>query len=65
MALIQATGQSIRWRDDATPPTGSVGMRISSGEEFWYTGNLDAIQFIEEATSAQLNISYYSSESGV
>jgi hypothetical protein len=62
MALIQASVQSIRWRDDATPPTPSVGMRISAGEEFWYTGNLDAIQFIEEIAGGKLNVSYYSSE---
>jgi hypothetical protein len=61
MALIQAVDQNVRWRDDATPPTSSVGMRISAGEEFWYTGNLDAIQFIEEVASSQLNVSYYSS----
>lgn len=62
MALIQAVTQNVRWRDDGTNPTNSVGMRISAGEEFWYTGDLDAIKFIEEVASAELNVSYYSTE---
>lgn len=62
MALIQAVTQNVRWRDDGTSPTASVGMRISAGEEFWYTGNIDAIEFIEEVASAELNVSYYSTD---
>lgn len=61
-ALIQAVAQNVRWRDDGTNPSASVGMRISAGEEFWYTGDLDAIKFIEEVASAELNVSYYSTE---
>lgn len=60
MALIQAVTQNVRWRDDGSSPTASIGMRISAGEEFWYTGNIDAIKFIEEVASAELNVSYYS-----
>jgi len=62
MALIQSVTQNVRWRDDGTSPTSSVGMRISAGEEFWYTGDLDAIEFIEEVASAELNVSYYSTD---
>lgn len=60
MALIQAVTQNVRWRDDGPSPTASVGMRISAGEEFWYIGDIDAIKFIEEVASAELNVSYYS-----
>lgn len=62
MALIQAVTQNVRWRDDGTSPTSSIGMRISAGEEFWYTGDVDAIKFIEEVASAELNVSYYSTD---
>jgi len=62
MALIQAVTQNVRWRDDGTSPAAGVGMRISAGEEFWYTGDLDAIEFIQEVASTQLNVSYYSTE---
>jgi hypothetical protein len=58
-ALIQALGQNVRYRDDGTDPTTTVGQRIHAGETIYYTGNLDSIRFIEEAASAELNISVY------
>lgn len=59
-ALIQATGQNVRWRDDGTNPTASVGMRITAGDTMDYdAGQLKVIAFIEEAASATLNVSYY------
>ena len=59
IALIQASTQGVRWRDDGTAPTGTIGMPLGAGNDFVYTGNLAAIQFIEVAPSAQLNVSYY------
>ena len=59
VALIQALNQNVRWRDDGTDPTGSVGMRLHAGESFFYTGDLRAIKFIEETASAQLNVTAY------
>lgn len=59
-ALIQCTGQPIRWRDDGNAPTATVGMRITVGETLEYKGNLSAIRFIQEAASGVLNVSYYS-----
>lgn len=58
VALIQAEGQNIRWRDDGVSPTGTVGFRLLAGESKVF-GNLDALEFIEEAASAKLNVSYY------
>lgn len=59
MALIQAQDQTVRWRDDGVSPSATVGMYITANEEYWYTGNLSVIEFIEETTSAKLNVSYY------
>ena len=59
LALIQATDQNVRWRDDATDPTSSSGMQLEAGADFWYTGDLDQVKFIEETASAKLNVSYY------
>lgn len=59
VALIQAEGQAVRWRDDGTSPTASVGMLISSGETVPYSGSLSAFKVIETAASAKLNVSYY------
>ena len=59
VALIQAEDQNVRWRDDGTDPTASVGMLLEAGKDMLYTGDLGAIKFIEEAASAKLNVSYY------
>jgi hypothetical protein len=59
VAIIQAEAQSIRWRDDGTNPTTSVGMVLSAGESLFFTGDLAGFSAIEVAASAKLNISYY------
>lgn len=58
-ALIQAESQQVRWRDDGTAPTASVGMTLDAGSTLAYTGNLAAIRLIEVSASAKLNVSYY------
>ena len=58
-AIIQAETQGVRWRDDGTNPTASVGMVIAAGSDFFYTGDLAAIRLIEQAASAKVNVSYY------
>lgn len=59
LAVIQAESQNVRWRDDGTDPTATVGMRLEPGDLFFYTGSLSGIKFIEEAASGKLNISYF------
>lgn len=59
-ALITPESQAVRYRDDDTDPTASVGMRLTVGTYLEYTGNLGTIRFIEEAASAKLNVIYYS-----
>lgn len=58
-ALIQATGQNVRWRDDGTDPTATVGMQLAAGDSLFYTADLSALKVIEEAASAKLNVTYY------
>jgi hypothetical protein len=58
LALIQAEGNDVRWRDDGTAPTSTVGMLLLDGETLAYDGNLVGIRFIQ-AASAKLNVSYY------
>ena len=58
-ALIVAETQNVRWRDDGTAPTASVGMPLVAGVPLQYDGDLTKIQFIEQSASAKLNISYY------
>jgi hypothetical protein len=59
IALIVAETQAVRWRDDGTAPTASVGMPLAVGVSLQYDGDLTKIQFIEQTGSAKLNISYY------
>lgn len=59
IAIIQAEGANVRWRDDGTNPTASVGMRLMADRDMLYQGDLSAIKFIQEAGGAKLNVSYY------
>ena len=59
IALIQAEAQDVRWRDDGTSPTASVGIVLGAGVTLPYTGDLSAIKLIEILASAKLNIAYY------
>lgn len=58
-AVIVPEVQPVRWRDDGTAPTASVGMQLDVGQPLRYDGNLDSIRFIEVAASAKLNVSFY------
>lgn len=60
LALLQVTGQNVRWRDDGTDPTTTVGMVLTSGgDPFPYSGDLSKIKFIEVTASAVLNVTYF------
>jgi len=58
-ALISCETQGVRWRDDGTSPSASVGMILPADAPLQYDGDLNRIQFIQQAPSAKLNISYY------
>ncbi len=58
-AVVVVEGHAVRWRDDGTNPTSSIGMLLGIGEELNYTANLAAIKFIEQTAGAILDISYY------
>lgn len=59
IALITPESQAVRWRDDSTAPTTSVGMPLAVGVTLQYDGDLTMIRFIEQVAGAKLNISYY------
>lgn len=59
IAIIQAETQAVRYRDDGTNPTSTVGMYLNALDIVIYNGDLSAIKFIETTASAKLNISYY------
>lgn len=59
LALIVPETQGVRWRDDGTDPTASVGMPVASGSYLSYDGDLNRIKFIQQSASAKINISFY------
>lgn len=59
-AMIQNNGTgAVRWRDDGTAPTATVGMLLPNGSELDYFGEMTAIQFIVSAAVPILDIAYY------
>lgn len=59
-AVIQAENDDIRWRDDGTNPTSSVGMLLTEGSILHYTAHLlGSLKAIEINGSGILNVSYY------
>ena len=58
--LLQAETQDVRWRDDGTDPTASVGMILTAGgAPILYEGELDKIRFIQATAGAVLNVTVY------
>lgn len=58
-AAITVETATVRWRDDGTPPTASIGNPISSGLGMAYTGPLNVIQFIAQSGSPVVNVAFY------
>lgn len=59
-AVIHTDTQAVRYRDDGTAPTASIGMRLAVGAELTVEGpQMKAVRFIFESAGANLNVSYY------
>ena len=59
LAVITAEAQAVRYRDDSTDPTASVGMPLAVGVVLNYEGTFSKIKFIEQTATAKLNVSFY------
>ena len=60
ICIITPESQAVRWRDDGVAPTATVGYPLSVGAELeCTTQNMAGIQFIQQAATATLNITYY------
>ncbi len=58
-AVLCVETAAIRWRDDGTNPTTSVGMPITAGNCFYYSGTMSALSVIAQSGSPVVNISFY------
>jgi hypothetical protein len=64
IAMIQAEGGALRYTDDGTTPTATVGMLINQGETIPYQGDLTKLQLIRKDAAASANINYYRAGEG-
>lgn len=60
-AYIGAEAQAIRYRDDGTAPTTTVGMPLASGAAILYAGTLSKVRVISQTAGAKVNILFYRS----
>lgn len=61
--LLQAETQNVRYRDDGTNPTSSVGMILYVGTIYEFTiAQIAAMKVIEATASAKLNVTCYGSK---
>jgi hypothetical protein len=58
IAQISVEGAGVRYRDDETAPTATVGMPVAAGTSFQYAGPLTAIQFIAQSGSPTIAVLY-------
>lgn len=59
LMLIQAEADDLRWRDDGTDPTASVGMLLADGDTLVYNGNPRALKLIQTTSSGIANVCAY------
>lgn len=59
-AQVCVTGTKVNYRWDGTAPTASVGQPLLSGQCFFFAGRniLAALQFIQTAATATLDVTY-------
>ncbi len=60
LILVQPQTQAVRWRDDGSDPTASVGYPLAVGSELRYTcAQMSRLRFIEQTASAAINVVFY------
>jgi hypothetical protein len=59
LAVIAVEGAGIRYRDDGTAPSATVGMPVASGTTIQYSGTLSAVRLIQQTTTATVNVLFY------
>ena len=58
-AVICVETANIRYRDDATNPTASVGIPVLAGQCMGYRSRFSALAIIAQSGSPVVNISFY------
>jgi hypothetical protein len=58
-AIIVPETQAVRFRDDGTDPTATIGFPVAIGQVLELVGLLGPYRFIAQTAGAFVNISYY------
>lgn len=58
-AVVCIETAAVRWRDDGVAPTASVGQPLAIGQCIAYPAPSPNLRFIQSASNAVLNASYY------
>lgn len=59
MVTITPEAQAVRYRDDGTAPTATVGMPMAVGVTLVYEGSITKIRFISQTAGGIVNASFY------
>lgn len=59
LVVITPEAQAVRYRDDGTNPTATVGMPMAVGQVLNYEGTISAITFISQTAGAKVNALFY------
>ncbi len=59
IVLIQAEAQNIRWTDDGSAPTASVGMILVANSTLIYSGPMSSVKLIQVAGGGIVNLTFY------
>ena len=63
VVLVQPQTQNVRYRDDGTSPTASVGIVLVALTVYEFSvAQFSSMKFIETAASAALNCAFYGTE---
>jgi hypothetical protein len=57
--LISVEASGVRWRDDGTDPTSTVGQPVSAGQALCYANEVGAFRVIGQTAGATINVTYY------
>ena len=55
-AYITPETAAVRYRDDGTAPTATVGYPVSPGQQLTYGGPMSAVQFIAQSGTSTLDV---------
>jgi hypothetical protein len=58
-AVISVSAAPVRYRDDSTAPTATLGVPVLAGATITYSGGLAVIRFIPQSGTPVLDIAYY------